>query len=124
MTIIFPQLLFALGKTYASLRAKGVWELEISTPFTEFSFFKQSGILQIQKISTSLLSSWQNTSLTLLSGKPPAAAPNPFFDLPFFRSKKVFKKTLCYKFIVATPISGPHLGAMSRTTYMTISICP
>jgi hypothetical protein len=96
MTILLPQLLSALGKTYASLRAKGVWELEISTMLAVVSFFKQPGVLQIQKISTSLLSSRQNTSLILLSGKPSAAAPNPFFGLPFFKSKKLFKKTLCY----------------------------
>jgi hypothetical protein len=27
------------------------------------------------------------------------------------------------QFTVATPVSGPHLGAVSGTIYMTISIC-
>ena len=49
MTIIFPQLLFALGKTYASLRAKGVWELEISTPLTELSFFNSLEYCKFKK---------------------------------------------------------------------------
>jgi hypothetical protein len=86
MTILLPQLLSALGKTYASLRANGVWESEISTTLAVVSFFKQPGVLQIQKISTSLLSSRQNTSLILLSGKPSAAAPNTF--LVFYSSSQ------------------------------------